>query len=50
MLCNECDLTYRVIWDQDDGESPANYCPRCGGGDVEHEAGEIVEEDDECDD
>jgi rRNA maturation endonuclease Nob1 len=30
LKCQDCDLRYEVIWDNDGQESPCEYCPRCG--------------------
>jgi hypothetical protein len=32
--CNDCDLRYCVVWNHDGGESPVEYCPRCGSADL----------------
>lgn len=33
-VCNECDLRYCVVWNNDGMEAPNCYCPRCGSSDI----------------
>jgi len=35
--CEECELYYDVIWNNDGGEPPLSFCPRCGAEDPTNE-------------
>jgi hypothetical protein len=47
LFCNNCELHYEVIFNNDalavDGDRPDQFCPRCGGCDLDSDDGEITQ-------
>jgi hypothetical protein len=44
LKCEDCELRYNVVWDNDGGECPVVYCPRCGSDNIEEQTGNGGEE------
>lgn len=44
IICQDCDLNYEVVWNNDGQEAPCKFCPRCGSEELKTETAEEADE------